>query len=147
MTKKSTLWLPCSIVLTALISCGGGRAGTAPTQINVETNAARAQASPALEGAFAVPPPVSASSDIPFYSMEGDFRVTLPQGFPAPTHVKQSQYADTGEKTDAYTSRSSRGTCLIAYFEYPESYFAGKDARKLLEFRTDSLVDKTNAAL
>ncbi len=36
---------------------------------------------------------------------------------------------------------------MVAYFEYPESYFAGKDAKKLLEFRTSSLVKKTNAIL
>src|SRR5687767_13362629 len=130
MTKKSTLWLPCSIILSALISCGGGRGGTATPGINSETNAASAQASPTQAGAHDLPPPVSANGDIPFYSMEGDFRVTLPQGFPAPTHVKQSQSAESGVKTDGYTSKSSRGICLIAYFEYPESYFAGKSAKK-----------------
>src|SRR5688572_16050333 len=98
MTKKSTLWLPCSIILTALVSCGGGRAGTATTQINLETNAARALASPPPVGALALPPPVAAKSDVPFTPVEGDFRVTLPQGFPAPTHVKQSQSAETGVK-------------------------------------------------
>ena len=136
MLESLTPRLSLSIVLMALTSCGGGAMKTsAPTP---EASAAPANVSSTK---------TEAKSETPFTSEEGDFSVTLPQGFPAPTHIKQSQSAETGVKTDGYTSRSARGTCLVAYFEYPESYFAGKDARKLLEFRTGNLVRKTNATL
>lgn len=138
MPDSLTLRLSLSIVLMALASCGG-RAGTTRTQINSETNTPPANAASSTQ--------TETKSETPFASEEGDFSVTLPQGFPAPTHVKQSQSAETGVKTDGYTSRSARGTCLVAYFEYPDSYFAGKDAKKLLEYRTSNLVRKTNATL
>jgi hypothetical protein len=87
-------------------------------------------------------------TDDTFTSKEGRFSFIPPVGFDKFNFEKRPKKTDAGDlEIHQYSSNLARGTCLIAYYDLPESLFQSKSIQKMLEDGRDGSIKNANAVL
>src|SRR3954469_15304509 len=68
-----------------------------------------------------------------FVSAEGRFTVTTPVGFEKFAFEKRPRKTDSGDlEINQYSADMDRGTCMMAFYDLPDSLFQTKTIRKML---------------
>src|SRR5260221_11092680 len=84
----------------------------------------------------------------PFTSKEGRFTAVAPAGFDKFEFKKNDDAtASDGVTINQYSMDLGRGTCMMAYFDVPDSVFQSKSVQKILEDGRDGAVNKAKAVL
>jgi hypothetical protein len=88
------------------------------------------------------------SKDNNFVSQSGKFRVTLPSGFTKLNFSTRSNATDAGTlQINQYGQDLARGTCMIAYYDLPESLFQTKGLATMLEDGVAGAIKQAQATL
>jgi hypothetical protein len=83
-----------------------------------------------------------------FTSKEGRFSATPPTGFSDFKFSSRVNPTDAGDITiNQYLQNLDRGTCLMSYYDFPESLFQRKTIQKMLTDGRDQAVKNMNATV
>jgi hypothetical protein len=84
----------------------------------------------------------------PFTSTDGRFSFIPPTGYTAFVFEQRSRTTETGDlEIHQYSKNLARGSCMIAFYDLPESVFQSKTIQKLLEDGRDGGVKNVNGVL
>lgn len=76
-----------------------------------------------------------------FISKEGRFSVTPPSGYPKFVHEVNNRPSDAGTlEIHQYSSDKERSTCMVAYYDLPQSLFQSKSIEQMLKDGRDGAV-------
>lgn len=91
---------------------------------------------------------ISELQDETFTSEEGKFSVIPPTGFGKFEYSERRNTTDAGEiVVRQYSQSSDRNTCIIAFYDIPESLFQTKSIEKMLEDGRDGALARSKGIL